>query len=54
MIDRHLSVAAYVRVSTDLQAEHGYSIGEQTERVKSYCAAREWNLAQTPDSPVRT
>ena len=32
-------VALYVRVSTQEQKEHGYSIDEQTERLKSYCKA---------------
>lgn len=41
-----MNVAAYVRVSTDKQADKGYSIPEQTERVKAYCKAKEWNLAK--------
>lgn len=32
-------VDLYIRVSTSEQAEEGYSIGEQEERLKSYCAA---------------
>lgn len=32
-------IACYVRVSTAEQREHGYSIDEQTDRLKSYCAA---------------
>jgi site-specific DNA recombinase len=36
-------VAIYVRVSTQEQAREGYSIGEQTERLKTYCAAMNWN-----------
>lgn len=35
-------VALYVRVSTQEQAEEGYSIGAQTERLKAYCKARDW------------
>lgn len=44
-------IAAYVRVSTDSQAERGYSIGEQTDRIKAYCQAREWNLVKIYTDP---
>ena len=36
-------VGCYVRVSTENQIEN-YSIGEQTERLKSYCRAKGWNI----------
>ena len=39
-----MNVCAYVRVSTDKQADKGYSVSEQTERVTSFCKAKEWNL----------
>lgn len=32
-------IACYVRVSTAEQKEHGYSIDEQIERLKNFCAA---------------
>jgi len=35
-------VAVYIRVSTDEQAKHGYSIGEQKERLLAYCKAKDW------------
>lgn len=35
-------IALYCRVSTQEQASEGYSIGEQQERLKNYCAARAW------------
>ena len=35
-------VACYIRVSTQDQAEEGYSIGEQQERLLSYCKAKDW------------
>lgn len=38
------SVAAYVRVSTDEQAEHGVSIPAQKSRLLSYCQAYGWDL----------
>lgn len=39
-----LRVALYVRVSTQEQAKEGYSIGEQTERLKMYAAAMGWEI----------
>ena len=38
-------VAIYVRVSTKEQAEEGYSIDEQLERLRKYCDARDWIVA---------
>ena len=35
-------VALYVRVSSQEQADEGYSIGEQTERLKKYAEAMGW------------
>lgn len=35
----------YVRVSTENQLEN-YSIEEQTERLKSYCKAKDWTIAR--------
>ena len=34
--------ALYIRVSTEYQAEEGYSIGAQEERLKGYCTAMGW------------
>ena len=34
--------ATYVRVSTQLQADEGYSLAAQTERVKAHCVAHGW------------
>lgn len=39
-------VAGYVRVSTKEQQEHGYSIAEQTARLKSYCKAMGWKVVK--------
>ena len=39
-----LRVALYVRVSSQEQADEGYSIGEQTERLKKYADAMGWNV----------
>ncbi|MDE7245018.1 MAG: recombinase family protein, partial [Oscillospiraceae bacterium] len=41
-----LRVYGYVRVSTENQLEN-YSIEEQTERIKAYCAAKDWVLLHT-------
>ena len=35
-------IALYCRVSTREQSLEGYSIGEQQERLKNYCAAMNW------------
>jgi site-specific DNA recombinase len=35
-------VAIYVRVSTQEQAEHGFSIGEQKEKLLAFCKAKDW------------
>lgn len=39
-----MRAAGYVRVSTLERAKNGYSIGEQTERIKKYIEARGWTL----------
>ena len=39
-------VACYVRVSTREQSEHGYSIPEQTDRLRSYCKAMGWKVVK--------
>lgn len=39
-------VFIYVRVSTQEQANEGYSIGEQTERLKNYCSIMGWVVAK--------
>ncbi|HEM3632571.1 TPA: recombinase family protein [Streptococcus suis] len=37
-------VAIYVRVSTTSQMEEGYSIDEQTDKLKSYCEIKDWTV----------
>ncbi|QOS77925.1 recombinase family protein [Paenibacillus sp. JNUCC31] len=37
------NVAAYIRVSTDEQADKGNSLNEQQERLKAYCVAMGWS-----------
>ena len=38
------AAVGYIRVSTVEQAEHGYSLNDQRNRIKTYCAARDWPL----------
>jgi len=38
-------VALYTRVSTDEQAQEGFSLDSQLERLRSYCLAREWKIS---------
>ena len=35
--------ALYIRVSTEAQAEEGYSIQAQIERLEAYCKAMGWD-----------
>ena len=37
--------ALYIRVSTQEQAQEGYSVGEQKERLVAYCKAQDWLIA---------
>lgn len=37
--------ALYIRVSTLEQAQEGYSVGEQKERLIAYCKAQDWLIA---------
>ena len=51
MEKQNAQVAAYVRVSTLEQAESGYSVDEQVEKLTAYCKARDWNLAKVYKDP---
>ncbi len=44
-------VAIYVRVSSQEQANEGYSIQEQTERLTKYCEAHGWILVKVYTDP---
>lgn len=37
-----MKTAIYIRVSTQEQVQEGYSIDAQTERLQSYCKAKDW------------
>lgn len=38
----------YVRVSTDEQAKHGYSIPAQIERLEAFCKSQAWEIVGEP------
>lgn len=46
-----MRVIIYVRVSTREQAEKGYSIGEQEERLRAYCKAKSWDVVSVLSDP---
>lgn len=46
-----LKVAIYIRVSTQEQADEGYSIGAQTDRLTAYCKAKDWLVYGTYIDP---
>lgn len=41
-----MKVAAYIRVSTHMQAEEGYSLQAQRERLKAYAFSQGWEIVQ--------
>jgi len=43
--NEQLKAAIYARVSTEDQARDGYSIAAQLKRLRSYCLARGWTVA---------
>lgn len=38
----------YIRVSTDEQAKHGYSISAQIEKLEAYCVSQGWEIVEQP------
>ena len=36
----------YVRVSTEEQTQHGYSLEAQAQAIKKYCELQEWELVR--------
>lgn len=46
-----MRVVCYARVSTREQAEKGWSIGEQQERMRAYCSAKEWTMVRLITDP---
>ena len=43
--------ALYIRVSTQEQAQEGYSVGEQRERLIAYCKAHDWAVKEIYADP---
>ena len=43
--------ALYIRVSTQEQAQEGYSVGEQKERLIAYCKAHDWVVKEIYADP---
>ena len=43
---KNIRVALYIRVSTQEQAKEGYSIGEQTDRLKKFADAHGWTIVK--------
>ncbi|MEF7565044.1 recombinase family protein [Bacillus infantis] len=41
-----MKAAIYVRVSTDEQAKHGYSIPAQIEKLEAYCISQGWEIKE--------
>lgn len=46
-----ITAGIYVRVSTQEQAQEGHSIGEQTERLQTYCSAMGWTVYRVYTDP---
>ena len=45
-------VFLYIRVSTQEQAQEGYSVGEQKERLIAYCKAHDWIISEIYVDPL--
>lgn len=48
---KKIKVALYPRVSSQEQADEGYSIGEQIERLTKYCEAMDWEIFKIYTDP---
>lgn len=46
-----MRVALYLRVSTNAQAEEGYSLDEQEDRLKAFCKAKNWVVGEVYRDP---
>lgn len=51
MQKKFYKAALYIRVSTREQVDKGYSIGEQEERLRSYCHAMGWDVLRVYADP---
>ena len=50
-MNKQIKVILYIRVSSHEQAMEGYSIGEQTERLKKYADAMGWTVVKIYTDP---
>lgn len=41
-----MKVALYIRVSTEEQAQHGYSLAAQEERLRAYAMSQDWKIVK--------
>ena len=41
-----MNVIIYIRVSTDEQAKHGYSIAAQIEKLEAFCKSQGWEIVE--------
>ncbi len=41
-----MKIIGYCRVSTDEQAANGVSLDAQEEKIRAYCKAKDWDVAQ--------
>lgn len=46
-----MKIAFYIRVSTLEQAESGYSISEQKDKLTDYCRVKDWQVAKIYSDP---
>lgn len=46
-----MKIAIYTRVSTMEQADEGYSISEQQDKLKKYCDIKDWKVARVYTDP---
>lgn len=51
---RQVRAAGYCRVSTDEQAQHGHSIGDQARLIAERCDAEGWALTEVYSDPGRS
>ena len=48
---KNVKVGIYIRVSTQEQADEGYSIGEQEDRLKKYADLHNWIVYKVYSDP---
>jgi len=46
-----METAIYVRVSTEEQAQEGFSIRAQEQKLKDYARIKDWSIYNMPRTP---